>query len=202
MTSGSVRTSSGVPCLMSRAEVERRDAVADAEDEVRVVLDQQDAEPGIAHDLDDAAEMLDLRRPSGRPPARRAGGSAAASQARGRSPGSAARHVRAGWRGGGWRGRARRRGRSSSRAGANSRSSRLARRGSERAVSRKLDPGIAPGAQHRVVEHGQRSAGAAASGRCARCRGARRCLDAQSGTGPRRRGDLALRRLGSSRTAG
>ena len=60
MTSGSLRTAVGEPCAITRPEIERRDAVADAEHEVRVVLHQEHADAAVADDADDGAQMLDL----------------------------------------------------------------------------------------------------------------------------------------------
>ena len=77
MTRGSRRTSSGRPLGDLLAVVEDGDPVADAHDELHVVLDEQDREPEVA------AEPRDERRQVGRLPAgscpRRARRAAAAS---------------------------------------------------------------------------------------------------------------------------
>ena len=61
MTSGSRRTSVVVPCAIDAAEIERGDAVADAEHEIGVMLHQQHADAAVADDADDGGEALDLR---------------------------------------------------------------------------------------------------------------------------------------------
>ena len=60
MTSASVRTSSGDPCLMSRprSSVVTRPQIA--EYEVRVVLDKENADAAVADHLDDASEVIDF----------------------------------------------------------------------------------------------------------------------------------------------
>ena len=61
MTSGSRAHFGRRPVLDHPPDVERRDAVADAEDEIGVVLDQQHADARIADGAQQPAEMLDLR---------------------------------------------------------------------------------------------------------------------------------------------
>ena len=184
MTSASLRTSSGAPCLITRPTFERRHAVADAEHEVGVVLDEEHADAAVAQRPDDVAEVLDLvageaagrlvEQDEARPHRQAAGdleeallgmreqvGAPAAGRGRGRRRAAARPRVRAAR---GPRGRPR--------------AGRRRWRGSPRAhgATRRAWRCRAPAA----------SAAGAASGRCGRCRGASGAAPSRS-TGLRRR---------------